>query len=222
MLFIALQVSFISVQGDMVLSSSPVAFHKRPAPFRLRPKLTPDVGSMSSETLREFIERREKELRHHEAALEAQLSIIKAELQELAVAKSGVGDAQFAREEKEIFTYAVMDPHATIKELAIQALLDRFPKGAMLNTIRDFIRDAYGRSIAPSSLRTQMHRLKEAGIIGQEPSTDTWNFQDGKRRLYAMYNHPSSRRAMRELRDDPESEPTVVIGLKPSNRPDPD
>jgi hypothetical protein len=159
---------------------------------------------MSSETLREFIERREKELRHHEAALEAQLEIIKAELKELATAKSGLGDAQFAHEEREIFAYAVMDPNATIKELAIQSLLDRFKKGATLTEIRDFIRDAYHRQIGPSSLRTQMHRLKESGVLVQDSATDTWDFANGKRSLYARYDHPSSRRVMRELRDDPE------------------
>jgi hypothetical protein len=171
---------------------------------------------MSNETLREFIERREKELRHHEAALEAQLNIIKAELNELATAKNGLGQAQVTREEKEIFNFA-MAPGTTIKELAIQALLDRFTKGGTLTEIRDFIRDAYGRTVAPSSLRTQMHRLKEAGVLGQEPSTDTWNFQDGKRSLYSMYNHPSSRRAMRELKDDPEptpAQPTLMADLK--------
>lgn len=90
----------------------------------------------------------------------------------------------------------------TIKELAIQALLDQFPNGGTLADIRDFIRDGYGRTIEPSSFRPQMHRLKQDGILGQDPSTDTWNFRDKKRSLYAMYNHPTSRAAMKELKDD--------------------
>jgi hypothetical protein len=92
---------------------------------------------------------------------------------------------------------------ATIKELVIQALLDGFPKGATMMQIRDFIRAGYGREIQPSSLRPQMHRLKADEILGQDPSTDTWNFRDGKRHLYAMYDHPTSRRAMKELQDEP-------------------
>jgi hypothetical protein len=173
---------------------------------------------MSRETIREFIERREKELRHHQAALEAQLDAIRAELDELAVAKGSLGNAQLRREEKEIFAFA-MAPGTTIKEMVIQALLDRFPKGGTLNEIRDFVRDAYGRNIPPSSLRTQMHRLRVDGVLGQEPSTDTWNFRDGKRKLYAMYDHPSSRRAMRELKDDPmddssASQPDLKAELK--------
>jgi hypothetical protein len=56
-------------------------------------------------------------------------------------------------------------------------------------------------------MRPQMHRLKADGILGQDALTDTWDFQDSKRRQYTMYDHPSSRAAMEELKDDeiPES-----------------
>ena len=92
---------------------------------------------------------------------------------------------------------------ATIKELVIQALLDGFPNGGNMMEIRDFIRAGYGREIQPSSLRPQMHRLKADKVLVQDPHTDTWNFTEGKRHLYAMYDHPTSRRAMRELQDEP-------------------
>jgi hypothetical protein len=39
--------------------------------------------------------------------------------------------------------------------------------------------------LSSRSMRPQMHRLKTDGILGQDPSSDTWNFQDGKRPLYA-------------------------------------
>jgi hypothetical protein len=94
-------------------------------------------------------------------------------------------------------------PDKTIKELVVQALLDHFPDGGTAADIRNFIRDAYGRTIEPSSLRPQMHRLKTDEILRHEPSTDTWNFRDGKRALYARYDHPTSRKAMRELQDEP-------------------
>lgn len=90
----------------------------------------------------------------------------------------------------------------TIKELVVQALIDHFPKGGTVADIRDFIRLGYGRTIEPSSMRPQMHRLRGDGIIGQDPANDTWDFQDGKRRLYAMYDHPTSRANMKELKDD--------------------
>jgi hypothetical protein len=181
---------------------------------------------MSNETVREFIERRDKELRHQMAALDAQISARKTELEELAFVKAKLDEVEFERQEKEIFDYAMEDlPNAavtadlatgkTIKDLVVQALLDHFPNGGTLIDIRDFIQDAYGRDIMPSSLRPQMHRLKTDGILGQEPSTDTWNFQDGKRRLFARYSHPSSRRAMKELRDEASSENPSEDAPKP-------
>jgi len=98
--------------------------------------------------------------------------------------------------------YAAM----TIKEVVIQALLDHFPNGGTAAEIRDFIRNAYGRVVAPSSLRPQMHRLKADSILEHDPSTDTWNLNSRKRQLYATYDHPTSRRAMKELQDDPSTE----------------
>jgi hypothetical protein len=90
----------------------------------------------------------------------------------------------------------------TIKELVIQALIDHFPRGGTLSEIREFIREGYGREIEAASMRPQVHRLKADGILGQAPATDTWNFRDGKRSIYAMYDHPTSRKAMKELQDD--------------------
>jgi hypothetical protein len=103
----------------------------------------------------------------------------------------------------------------TIKEVVIQALLDHFPKGGTAADIRDFIRDAYGRVIEPSSLRPQMHRLKADDVLKHDPSTDTWDFANPrKRQLLAMYDHPTSRKAMRELQDDDVSEgmPRTKLG----------
>src|SRR5262249_20764006 len=96
------------------------------------------------------------------------------------------------------------NPYATrtIKDLVVQALLDAFPYGATTIEMRDFIRTGYGRTIDPSSLRTQLHRMKAAGIVGQDASNDNWNFRDGKRQLYSMYDHPTSRRGMQELQDE--------------------
>jgi hypothetical protein len=104
---------------------------------------------------------------------------------------------------------------ATIKELVIQALLDGFPHGGTMMDIRNFIRAGYGREIQPSSLRPQMHRLKADGVLGQDTSTDTWNFTDArKRQLYAMYDHPTSRRAMKELQaDEPAEASNYAEGL---------
>jgi hypothetical protein len=94
----------------------------------------------------------------------------------------------------------------TIKQLVIRALLDHFKAGGNAIAIRDFIQDAYGRDILPSSLRPQLHRLKADGILGQEPSTDTWDFQDGMRSRYA-----ASTLGVMELQD---SEPSLRESLE--------
>ena len=60
----------------------------------------------------------------------------------------------------------------TIKKLVIQALLDHLKMGANAALMRDFIRDAYGRKIEPSSLRPQLHRLKADGVLTHDSSTD--------------------------------------------------
>jgi hypothetical protein len=95
----------------------------------------------------------------------------------------------------------------SIKDLVIQALIDAFPMGATTIELRSFISTGYSRTIDPGSLRTQLHRLKAAGILGRDVATDSWNFRDGQRSLYARYDHPTSRQGMSELRDDlPEPE----------------
>jgi hypothetical protein len=90
----------------------------------------------------------------------------------------------------------------TIKDLIIQALLDGFTYGANAGDLRSFILAGYGRNVDPGSLRTQLHRLKASGILGQDAASDTWNFKDGKRAIYARYDHPTSRAAMTELQDE--------------------
>jgi hypothetical protein len=90
----------------------------------------------------------------------------------------------------------------TIKELAIQAMIDHFPAGATTSDIREFVLAGYGRTIEANSLRAQMHRLKADGILSQ--TGEIWNLEPRKRQLYGMYNHPTSRAAMKELQDEPE------------------
>jgi hypothetical protein len=93
--------------------------------------------------------------------------------------------------------------HMTIKELVIQAILDHFPEGGRTANIREFIREGYGRDIEAASLRPQMHRLKAEGILFFRPENETWNINPQKRRIYMRYNHPSSRKEMSELQDEP-------------------
>jgi hypothetical protein len=65
----------------------------------------------------------------------------------------------------------------TIKELVLQSLQSfvvQAEGGATAARLRDYIRDVYGRTVEPSSLRPQLSRLKAEGLIRQDPSTDIW------------------------------------------------
>jgi hypothetical protein len=90
----------------------------------------------------------------------------------------------------------------TIKELTIQALLDHFPLGATAAAIREFIQDAYSRTIEPGSLRAQMHRLKADKILQHDAAKDIWDFAMGKRALYDTYRQTPSTKVVPELQDE--------------------
>ena len=179
---------------------------------------------MADESVAHFLGRREQELIAQIKALKGQLAPLEAELAQVQTMRSFLpGGAnslepsdnvateaakflrQFAHDEaKGAFSLTGKYVQMTIKELVVQALLDGFPDGTTAAKIRDFIRDAYRRPIEPSSLRPQMHRLKEDGRLVYDQATEKWRLPPAARRQYALYDHPTSRQAMRELKDDVE------------------
>jgi hypothetical protein len=174
------------------------------------------ISDPFEETTARFLGRREQELLSRIAALRGQLMPLEAELAQVqqmrallpqsdSKAPSELAKAIAAGQAFQSVVGAVVNPYAgrTIKDLTIQALIDAFPNGATVPELGEFMRTGYGRIIGQPSLRTQLHRLKAAGILEQSGPNDTWNFKEGKRGLYAMYDHPASRRDMKELRDDP-------------------
>jgi hypothetical protein len=153
-----------------------------------------------NETLRDFLDRRERELMHQVAAIEGELRPRKKELDEVRRAKAMLGMqygnplsdlaavpltlrsgdsvnalaqssgnatllwgslAQLGTSSNALASYAGM----TIKQLVLRALFDHFHEGATAPQLREFIRDAYGREIEPSSLSPQLTRLREEGLI---------------------------------------------------------
>lgn len=94
----------------------------------------------------------------------------------------------------------------TIKQAVVQALIDHFPNGARTVELRNFMKAGYGKEVEQSSLRPQLHRLKADGVLSFDQENQTWNLHPRKRMLYTMYNHPTSRAAMKELQDDAISE----------------
>jgi hypothetical protein len=143
---------------------------------------------MTEETLRAFINRREKELVSQIAALRGQLEPREKELAELRsfrALQTIAGGALVTRSDLGALgrdyglTHLLPPPkpyeEMTIGELAIQALSDGFPGGAATTRIREFIKDAYGREIAADSLRTQLHRMMSEGTVRQAGSgRDLW------------------------------------------------
>jgi hypothetical protein len=184
------------------------------------------------ETLREFLDRRERELTHQVAAVRQDLTTKEGELAEIKAAKAALPPVLHPVEShsggvanlESVTTVGVaaranlggvagLAAHATvipgpnydemtIKQLAVLALETHYPNGATLAALREFIKDAYRRAIEPSSFRPQLHRLKADSVVTHDPSTDTWNLTPEKRRHYSMYDHPTSMAAMKELKDD--------------------
>jgi hypothetical protein len=148
-----------------------------------------DMAASSEETLRDFLARRERELTHQIAALQGQIAPKELELAEIKQALAALPlnisySAQVALEAASLDiggpTYTPsIGPHQlplglqfgtmTIKELVLQALSDQFPDGATAAQIREFVRDAYGRAIDQNSLRPQLARMKDEGMLENLP-----------------------------------------------------
>ncbi len=191
---------------------------------------------MADETTIHFIQRRTQEVTAQIAALEGQLAPLKAELEKLntirgiwheeplgSPATVGVfSSAHDALSGKSAASLLVAPSSAsfsmkraapdqryaqlTIKELIIQAFLDQFKTGARAQELRDFIPVAYRREIEPASLRSALHRLKNDEVLEFDESKELWILKPERRRSYLLFDHPTSRRAMRELQDDPSNE----------------
>jgi hypothetical protein len=187
---------------------------------------------MAEETVAQFLGRRERELLAQVSALRGQLAPKEAELAQVQKMRALLpgGARESAMDElKASLAHSfgdlvaapaapgTPDPYSnkTIKELVIQALLDHFPLGGTAAAIRDFIRDAYGRTIEPGSMRSQMHRLKADRILQHDAEKDCWDFATGKRALYDTYRQVPSANAMPELQDEnPEDEAFLEAARK--------
>ncbi len=177
---------------------------------------------MADETAIHFIQRRTQEVSAQIAALEGQLAPLKAELEKLNKMRAIWHEEAIITSTNTVTVGPLSLPAGyqvgsvtlkrkigqerydamSIKELIIQAFLDKFWQGARAVDIRSFIPAAYRRNIEPTSLRSALHRLKNDGVLHFDESNDMWHLNPDKRNEYALYDHPSRRRAMPELRDD--------------------
>jgi hypothetical protein len=176
----------------------------------------PHPPDAREETTNQFLERREKELVAQIAAIRGQLAPKEAELLQIQRMKAAlkleadlngaITSPPYTEHLARVVGGQPIPPYGamTIKELTVQALLDHFPKGGTAAQIRDFVRDAYNRTIEASSLRPQLHRLKSDGKLEHSASEDTWNLTKSARRAYTWYASPTAKRGTQELQDDPD------------------
>lgn len=127
------------------------------------------------ETLRDFIDRRRNEIK-------AQISALKSELSELALAEAALRNGlpiEAATTKK--------GSKLTIKEMVI-AILQKRPQGAEASELIDLIHNSYGEALARPSLSPQLSRLKDEGSL--ELSGKIWILKNSKGGSISGENEP--------------------------------
>jgi hypothetical protein len=118
------------------------------------------------ETLRDFIDRRLRELRDAEAPIRAQLNEIERERRELEKTAKligiGIADRKLSRENIESYG----SPKQTIKE-AVLEILAEWPRGLTAVDILREINNRLNTSYVRTSLSPQLSRLKRERKIEQ-------------------------------------------------------
>lgn len=67
----------------------------------------------------------------------------------------------------------------TIKQLIVRALYDHFiTTGATASELRQYIQDAYGRTVTHASISPQLSRLKADGALQHSVESDKWKLAD--------------------------------------------
>lgn len=94
-----------------------------------------------------------------------------------------------------------------IKEMVIQAFLNRFQKDATVAALADFIREEFGRFVEHSYLLRQLHSLREDKIVTHEHNRDAWALDRKMRENFMLHDGPELRDAMRQLQDDSDTVP---------------
>jgi DNA-binding transcriptional ArsR family regulator len=89
-----------------------------------------------------------------------------------------------------------------VKEMIVQALLNRFHNGATVAILADYIHEEYGRVVDNTNLLRQLYSLKESEILINDPNKDSWKMAPQKRELYMISNGRKAYEAFRLLQDD--------------------
>jgi hypothetical protein len=163
----------------------------------------------------ELLNLREQELIHQISALRSQIEAKENELVYVRKAKAATSISVGVNRQEQpdlrtshLFKIVPVTKDAaldffkklTIKQLVIQAMHDHFQAGATSQSLREFIRNAYGREIEQESLRPQLHRLKAQRLLLQEPGGEKWLLAPKATRL-SLFD-AESRAAIQELQKD--------------------
>jgi hypothetical protein len=138
----------------------------------------------STESTRDILDRRERELMDKASKLRDQLAPIEKDLADIRRAKAALGmntarsplaELMIDQARKKVDAETLgrqtlaggYDPfeRLTIKGLVIKALDEHFREGATTQQLSDFFRDAWGRNIERASLSPQLSRLQSDGAI---------------------------------------------------------
>lgn len=121
---------------------------------------------MEKLSLREFIEKREAEIKNLMVSL-------KRELKELRAARDAIMSESTAAKSSEVRDIDSDSPKRTIKEMALISLMDHGGSGTA-EEILEWISEGFGKIIERSSLSPQLSRLKADGRLELDAHSMIW------------------------------------------------
>jgi hypothetical protein len=143
--------------------------------------------SSTDETLREFLDRRERELAEQLRDLRAKMWPKQQEFAEVRRTKAALGMPAVTSTFDEAGSYDDMNyrelarsiqsrspEDMTIKDLILRALLENFRNGGSPAQIGNFIEAQYKRTIDPGSIRPNLARLRKDGLIIHDNLASRW------------------------------------------------
>jgi hypothetical protein len=129
---------------------------------------------MEKLSLREFLDRRESEIKEARAALLVELKEIKAA--KSAVEAANPNSAPLDRRGASV-AVVKLDSGPTIKEMILHVLEKRTYSGSS-EQISHWIKEDFNRSIERSSLSPQLSRLKQDGKLEYAQESGEWRMTD--------------------------------------------
>jgi hypothetical protein len=113
-----------------------------------------------SQTLRDFINARESEVK-------AQIKALNDELRELRTAKSAIEGGNSVVAER------MRSNRVTHRDMIV-AVLDERPEGGTSDKVIEWVNEKFDVEISQASISSQLSRAKSDGVVSLDTSTKTW------------------------------------------------